>query len=86
MQRICYFLHLIIFLSTERFKATIGALSVSGVGTEDKVKCPFFEELSEIFGHRPIVNQSGIDSTLLPPNPSTIFKYLNLYLIAALLY
>lgn len=59
-----------IFLFTERFKAAIEALSVSGVGTKDKVKCHFFEELSEIFGHRPIVNQSGIDSTILPLDPS----------------
>ncbi|XP_077282254.1 uncharacterized protein LOC143908462 [Temnothorax americanus] len=52
----------------KRFKATTEALSVSGTGTKDKVKCPFFEELSEIFGHRPIVNQSGVDSTVLPPD------------------
>lgn len=74
------------FSFTERFKAAIGALSVSGAGTEDKVNYPYFEELSEIFGHRPIVNQRGIDSTILPLDPSTIFKYLNLYLIAGLLY
>lgn len=46
----------------KRFKSTVQALSVSGVGTDDKVKCPYFDELNEIFGHRPIVNLSGIDS------------------------
>lgn len=77
-----------LFLFTERFKATTEALSVSGAGTKDKVKCPFFEELSEIFGHRPIVNQSGVDSTVLPPDLtiSMIFECLSLYLIVVLLY
>jgi len=60
-----------IFLFTERFKATTESLSVSGIGTKDKVKCHFFEELSEIFGHRPIVNQSGIDSIILLLDPNT---------------
>nr|XP_012152735.1 PREDICTED: uncharacterized protein LOC105664135 [Megachile rotundata] len=30
------------------------------------MKCQFFDELNEIFGHRPIINQTGVDSTLLP--------------------
>lgn len=77
---------LMLFLFTERFKATTEALSVSGAGTKDKIKCPFFEELSEIFGHRPIINQSGVDSTVLPPELSMIFECLSLYLIAVLLY
>lgn len=66
-------------------------MSVSGAGIKDKEKnCPFFEELNEIFGHQPIVNQSGIDSTILQPSwtlePSTIFECLNLYLTTALLH
>nr|XP_012152120.1 PREDICTED: uncharacterized protein LOC100879135 isoform X2 [Megachile rotundata] len=32
------------------------------------MKCHFFGELNEIFGHRPIINETGIDSTLLPPD------------------
>lgn len=74
------------FLFTEQFKTTIKALPVSGAGTEDKVKCHFFEELSEICGYRPIVNQSGIDSVTLPLTSGTISECLNLYLIATLQY
>ncbi|XP_066585870.1 uncharacterized protein [Prorops nasuta] len=44
--------------------------SKSGTGAAEKSGCLFYEELHELFGHRPTANHCGIDSTLSPTNSS----------------
>lgn len=50
--------------------------------TDDKINCPFFEELSEIFGHRPIIDhRSGVDSITLSSDPSTVLIIININIL-----
>jgi len=54
------YLYLILTI-LENYNNARRALSQSGAGT--KIKCPYFDELQEIFGHKPVSIQAGIDST-----------------------
>lgn len=51
----------LIFIILENYNNARRALWQSGADT--MVKCPYFDELQEIFGHRPISIQVGVDST-----------------------
>lgn len=52
------------------------ALSQSGAGT--KVKCPYFDELQEIFGHRPTSIQIGVDSANVTQNKNNGTQFSNI--------
>ncbi|XP_034936452.1 uncharacterized protein [Chelonus insularis] len=50
----------------QSYNATRRALSQSGAGTS--VKCPYYNKLHEIFGHRPVSVQCGVDSASIVQN------------------
>jgi len=66
----------LIFIILENYNNARRALSQSGAGT--KVKCPYFDELQEIFGHRPISIQIGVDSANVTQKENSVTQFSNI--------